>query len=481
MAAALITKLIKFIQTKLTTKYITKYAPEATDKNKRKSETMVKDLKAAFKNDITISQKPTQNSIMYLLFQTVIADSTIAEPKLKIISQACYDVLTATIDKTSLESMMTKYRNLSQRTFALDSRKDKLIKKIFLITDKQRTTKVDAQEKARLNKLKAKVNITAVKVLNLLQTLRENKNKDWIDKVIYTQLSVGARFIEVLEATEFIPPSDGRDGYIGIHGVAKTNRDDFTKPILVGNNPNDEVVREQALGDILLTISEIRKELKISDMVSQYKKQGILITRQKITEKYNRFVNDRVAELFPEVLKAEEFLQKTTKTKSTLGRSHMLRKLYANLSYEFYSDPDYDKSIWISNVLGHESESGFAVSISYANVNIKWRRVEIPNDIRNALSITQAKMMDLTLKVDDVKEEVKEVKTNVEECCDESKIKEKKKHKRDGLGFQRLVEKVEELKANGTIITKRAQLNQLAGSKLVSRYLKEFPLKKPNN
>jgi hypothetical protein len=477
MAAALITKLIKFIQTKLTTKYITKYAPEATDKNKRKSETMVKDLKAAFKNDITISQKPTQNSIMYLLFQTVIADSTIAEPKLKIISQACYDVLTATIDKTSLESMMTKYRNLSQRTFALDSRKDKLIKKIFLITDEQRTTKVEKQGKARLDKLKAKVPITAVKVLNLLQTLRENDKKDWIDKIIYVQLSTGSRFIEVLQATEYLPPFKGKEGDIGIHGVAKQDREDFDKPILIGSDPNDEKVRDEALGDILNTVAEIRKELKIDDIVSQYKKQGIKIAREKITTKFNRFVNDRVDQYFPELEKAEKYLQGITESKLTLGKSHMMRKLYGNMCYEFYSPEDFDRNVYLAQVLGHIREDNFAVAISYANISIKFKRFQLPNDVRNEIETNRAEIKMLNQQMGEVKLDVNENKEDIKDCCDDKPVVKAKKI-RDKNGYIRLVAKVEEYKNNGVVFTKRAQLNSLGfGSALVSRYLKEFPLK----
>jgi hypothetical protein len=78
----------------------------------------------------------------------------------------------------------------------------------------------------------------------------------------------------------------------------------------------------------------------------------------------------------------------------------MLRKIDGNMSYYFLSGERMSNMLWFSKVLGHSTEGGLDTSISYSNIHIEFKRLHIPEDIRNNIEANNASIESLTNKLE---------------------------------------------------------------------------------
>ena len=83
-------------------------------------------------------------------------------------------------------------------------------------------------------------------------------------------------------------------------------------------------------------------------------------TNAELTGWFNKIGVNEARLAFPAQNKEDE---------SPIRGTHTLRKIYANLSYDLYSEKSVTKNAWIQRVLGHEPTS-VTTSLSYTGLNV---------------------------------------------------------------------------------------------------------------
>ena len=220
------------------------------------------------------------------------------------------------------------------------------------------------------------------------------QSDNWIHKVLLVQLATGARFIEVLAVSDFYGPGDLPDRedaipphHIVIHKVAKdkNNRgkyvhqkyNDPDAPMPSGDVP-DEAIDDGYIGRFLppkptLFIPPALVRFYVYKVIRPYvarasreraladgRDPNVAPTNAELTGWFNKIGVSEARLAFPAQNKEDE---------SPIRGTHTLRKIYANLSYDLYSEKSVTKNAWIQRVLGHEPTS-VTTSLSYTGLNV---------------------------------------------------------------------------------------------------------------
>ena len=216
-------------------------------------------------------------------------------------------------------------------------------------------------------------------------------NTDWLQKVLLVQLATGSRFIEVLKISDFYGPGDIpggaeaiRDHHIVVHKVAKTKAKrgkyvafyDAAKEDAKDQDLSDEPLERQLPPKPTLFIPPSMVRYLVYKIIRPAVKKvveakwgkGHVPTNVELTGEFNTKANKLLRAQFSTTIDDE----KHTAIKGT----HTLRKIYANLSYDMYSDKVMSKNAWITRVLGHEPTS-VTTSLSYTGLNVKQGAPEV--------------------------------------------------------------------------------------------------------
>jgi len=217
---------------------------------------------------------------------------------------------------------------------------------------------------------------------------------DLASLVVGAQLASGARLTEILSVGKFESVKD-KPNYVKQTGLSK-------------RKPGDTKARNTVIKPIVhYTVKEFLGMVKkIRNLVKSNKKTGY-----ELSSSLNARINRKIKSLFED---------DTTK-------SHVLRKIYGNLSYDLFADKKTTSmASWLSNVLGHK-EGNLTVSLSYSTVNVEEVKEEIKEEV----------------------EEKKELKVEVP----------RNNKKRDGKAQERAEASINALVANGEIPTARKLRN----------------------
>lgn len=214
--------------------------------------------------------------------------------------------------------------------------------------------------------------IDCEKLTNMVSTLIESKD-DFIDKLLLVQLSTGARFIEVCKVSEFLLPVEdlhypdvpSMEQRISIRGVAKAQKFNADgKEITTKRMILPKPVLFMTPADVIKTINACRTQIL---SLCNKKKGG------PKASSLHAFSNDFVTTVI--IKMALKRLKSFDLTGETAVGTHLLRKLYASLSYTVYAPKNMTKVAWIKEVLGH---TGFDSVLAYNTVqpNIKRQKVQ---------------------------------------------------------------------------------------------------------
>ena len=209
--------------------------------------------------------------------------------------------------------------------------------------------------------------------------------------VLLVQLLIGSRFIEVLRISDYFSKYDlldhatkMSDTDVVVYKIAKDSRNKI---------PLDVDVQSDSLADVA-TVSNTVLPYKpvlfsyppqmIRCLVYKYIRPYIALRcgsenldNQRLTSKFQRtaikVLKKALGNGYVHEVEAYNHSLSTKKTASKAPTmkigTHLLRKLYANYSYDTLAEKTISRNAWIQSVLGHSPKS-ISTSISYTNVVI---------------------------------------------------------------------------------------------------------------
>jgi integrase len=325
---------------------IKKYAEEVSEtKNKNRSKRIgSKSLLNHLKNNFKIPSKRSDLKALFAIIELNLDENDNIEDIREILI-LLNTILPKLIKKTStLNHEYTLYRNLIKRAFGERSKIYLDSKTLIKITEQQIKELLQLQQD-RVERNNANlIEFDFKDVRNVALEASKNKN-NVLDQIIAFQLATGCRLVECLKISEFkagsIQEANGKIiRYVTQIGVAKDKNADLynkstkrvVKPILFFN-----------FEDLEKMLNIIRKDAKSRGLSNA--------SNQVITNSYNSTLNSQIA----------TYLSK--------AKSHSLRKIYANISYEIYADKaKVSLQAWIKRVLGHDFLG--LTSLSYSTVSI---------------------------------------------------------------------------------------------------------------
>lgn len=202
-----------------------------------------------------------------------------------------------------------------------------------------------AEKKAEKNNQET-IQLSSQNILKLVNNIKNSTS--WNDMVITTGLTTGARLIEILnpKVSQFTQESKYM---IKQSGVAKDKSGSPTNPI----KPS------------LFNTSEKTIQL-INNIREQIPRETLELSNEKITEKYNKSLNNRLRKITKDVLNFSE---------DRTIHFHDLRKIYANVAYETYGKNETKQSYmgYVKSILGHHTLSSVK---NYSSIKIKEEKQE---------------------------------------------------------------------------------------------------------
>ena len=201
-----------------------------------------------------------------------------------------------------------------------------------------------AEKKAEKNNQET-IQLSSQNILKLVNNIK--KSTSWNDMVITAGLTTGARLIEILnpKVSQFTQESKYM---IKQSGVAKDKSGSPTNPV----KPS------------LFNTSEKTIQL-INNIREQIPNETLELSNEKITDKYNKSLNNRLRKITKDILKFPE--DKTI-------HFHDLRRIYANVAFETYGKETKQSYMgYIKSILGHHTLSSVK---NYSSIKIKEEKQE---------------------------------------------------------------------------------------------------------
>jgi hypothetical protein len=279
------------------------------------------------------------------------------------------------------------------------------------------------------------------KVISVLEKIKGSNN--FIDMVIFLQLTIGGRLIDILKVYNLSPVKNNKNK-VKVTGSAKSRGKlkEVIKPILFYDYE-----------DIKEKLDDVRYAIDFETSKS--------IPNDRLTNKYFARINRKIAKLFDRKLTSQD-----------------LRKIYGNLSYTLYAPKNMSLTGWLKKILLHES---LTTSLSYQTVKLVG---DIQNKSIDAINTKLAK-----LSITDGKQE-KEIKNNKNSIDDNAiSINEQVKARRDPnlkivtihrldsqeSKLKRLTDIAKEMKKKGVSLTHRnLKKHAKLGSRIVSEWKKQY-------
>ena len=379
--------------------------------------------------DIPLNSKSTIASITQALLKDAYQNSS--ERQIVATMSRVRDIINNQTESLNQKAKrFSELRQILKQRFGDDS---KIVKKHqrLGVSHKEHNLKQKIAKENRKERLEDRVQISDKEALEILH--KHSASNDVFENLIAIQLATGSRFIEATRLSAFKPSK--REGFVKIVGIAKKPEEKVTmeRPILGLD-----------LDELLELVKRVRKELK------QKYPNFESLDNDALTKKLLNRVNNRIKDMEIE----------------GVNSSHMLRKIYANLTYKLLSQDErrkIDQHQWIQSILGHTS---IDTSASYANVKIN----------KGGSKIVNAE--DIERKFDEVDEKDKTQDRQIEGL--EAKVQNLKPQEKKevasqkGGAIERAKQVMEELHKKGINITEKLLKTEYhIGSKTITA-LKDY-------
>eukprot|EP00808_Paulinella_micropora_P000368 g41217.t1 len=240
-------------------------------------------------------------------------------------------------------------------------KEEKQINKALALTEEERTQKATKQIKKRNANLKDIKDFEPDLITSVMDKL--NESNKLVDLIILLQLATGRRLIEVLRITD-LPQEAKTPNYIIIDKVAKDKKG-YIKDIEV---PLIHITYE----DMKSAWEAVRAGLNEKDKAK---------SNEDLTNKFNARISRRMTDLL--------------KKKAT---SHLARKIYGAMAYRQFAPGNIDRSVYLSQVLGHVEDS--EASRYYANVKVRPPEIATEPQAKQAIDNLENKITRLESKIE---------------------------------------------------------------------------------
>lgn len=277
-----------------------------------------------------------------------------------------------------------KIRTVLKDRFGEDHKLYKLHRRKGGITFEQHSDKQQMATMNRDNRLSNRVQVQEKDAYEILNKL--SIQDDVYSKIAVMSLAVGCRFIEAARISSFkkVP---SRPDWVLVTGIAKKKKGD----------PQDYDVERPVFGMSVDELIDLQKDTR-KELKKMYTKIDEL-DNEGVNKLLLNNVNRRIAELgIPDV-----------KT------SHMLRKIYANISYKLLdaeTKSKMDPHRWVQIVLTHKT---IETTASYMNVKVSKTKFKMKNqdDIEKKIDTIDEKDHEQDVEIDNLKERVQQAREKV--------------------------------------------------------------------
>jgi hypothetical protein len=303
------------------------YEGEVTQKNNRRSgsKMLVDDIRnfddsSKCKTDLTCMKETFEKALLSE------ASDTHIEGIMRLIAKIFQKII------TNLNTRQQKFTELVNKTKKYRNNLHGKAKGILVLNKDDKIVRIKSHSKSLAKKHDNLVEFTEKEVLEAQKI--SMKGSTIQDRVIALQLACGARLIEILKASKFEMTEDPHE--IKVIGVAKQRTVELA---------NKTIVR------CLIGMTSKQFMDKYDEL------QNLANTTGTLADITNRFVSrtiKRIKELFPN---------------HPISGSHILRKIWVNMSYPLCKNKKQTLNSYASKMLGHH-EDNLGTSLAYTNIRV---------------------------------------------------------------------------------------------------------------
>lgn len=416
---------------------------------------------AIHKYDKNITTTTARNALLELVTQHV-KKGAITAPVVKEILNALDKIIPALLEGSSAQSvLMSDIRKHIISEYGEGSTAAKASYKMMRVDQDKWQAENKAYSAVVEMKNKDKRQIEFTDVYDAMD--KAAASDKWSDQAVAVELATGARIGEVLLISTFeaLPK---QPGYIRQRHLSK-QKDNADKREYI-----DKPVLHLSVGQVLELVAKIRHSLrKEIDEVERGEKKAYDVSQSK-----NATVNRSIDRLIPDI---------DPVTKKNLNTSHTLRKMYANLAYALLADKSkWSEQSFYSHVLGH---SNLSTAKSYSTIQVdvpKIKHERVSTEIADVKADTNINKVD----INELSKQMQALQVQINRAIKEEKrapvitmISDVPRNeiKRDGNGYDRLLETVQVMKSKGIDINRQNIRSLGYGSALVTRYFADNGIK----
>jgi hypothetical protein len=272
-------------------------------------------------------------------------------------------------------------------------------------------------------------------------------SNDYAMLALGCEMAIGGRMNEILGFSEYTESKE-HPGWLKQFKISKQKTDEDT------NKSVDKPLVYYTHDEFFSMLKELRKQVKLKKKDNQ------------TYEEFSRSVNGKINREVKKMFVGNENLDEIT--------SHMMRKLYATMSYSLYGSA-MSESGWLNTVLAHQRDS-VSVAANYSVVKITSKLDKSSAGVANKVSelvaqnkSTDAAITNLADDVENMKESINKTGVAITQVSIPRNIR-----LRDGKAGDRLKITVAAMEAKNVKITS-LKLRALGyGSRIVGQFLKEY-------
>lgn len=339
---------------------------------------------------IKVNAKSTQASLTDALLKDLYTN--MSQKQIKDTMERIRTLINTQTENLNFKSKrFQKIRSILKERFGEDHKLYKLHRRKGGITFEQHSDKQQTATMNRDNRLSNRVQVAEKDAYEILNKL--SIQDDVYSKIAVMSLAVGCRFIEAARISSFkkVPSRpdypEGGTPWVLVTGIAKKKKGD----------PQDYDVERPVFGMSVDELIDLQKDTR-KELKKMYTKIDEL-DNEGVNKLLLNNVNRRIAELgIPDV-----------KT------SHMLRKIYANISYKLLdaeTKSKMDPHRWVQIVLTHKT---IETTASYMNVKVSKTKFKMKNqdDIEKKIDTIDEKDHEQDVEIDNLKERVQQAREKV--------------------------------------------------------------------
>lgn len=307
---------------------------------------------------------------------------------------------------TSNRNQLRRYRKGDDVEFTFDKKQNTIGLNLTQAQDELiQTRKRDLVKFKNANR----VIVEASAVEQMMKDLVDRKHKTIHHKIIACQLAVGARKIEILQPSisqfSLNPANNAEIIQVGVAKMLSRKEREKEQNLQDGkdDDPDSEVVptRRTVKKHVFGMLPKQFLELLAETRAEIGEKHDLdTISNVQLGNNYNQPVNNAIKTLFDKHNMPEALDRKT----------HMLRKLWANITHALYAPKKQSLMSYLTEHLGHSTESISSAALHYSTIAIETGDVLTENTSATLLE-NQRRVHEAQQEIADLKKQVEEMKT----------------------------------------------------------------------